>query len=50
MILRQTNAQSELPEPLGAMAAAETDPARREFREGFPEGFGLVEDPALPHE
>lgn len=42
--------RSELLELLGAMAAAETDPARREFLEGFPEGFGLVEDPALLHE
>ncbi|MFE2710153.1 hypothetical protein [Streptomyces mirabilis] len=42
--------RSELRELLGAMAAAESDPARREFLEGFSEGFGLVEDPALLHE
>ena len=42
--------RSELLELLGAMAAMETDPARREFLEGFPEGFGLVEDSALLHE
>ncbi|MFE3588946.1 hypothetical protein ACFXOY_15615 [Streptomyces niveus] len=28
---------------LGSMAAEETDPSRREFLEGLPEGFGLVE-------
>jgi hypothetical protein len=31
---------------LGTMADAETDPARREFLEGVPEGFGLLEDAA----
>lgn len=29
---------------LGEMAAAETNPARREFLEKFPEGFGLIGD------
>ncbi|MFF0740412.1 hypothetical protein ACFYVL_08410 [Streptomyces sp. NPDC004111] len=33
----------ELAELLGAMAEAETNPARREFLESFPEGFGLME-------
>ncbi|WP_239694473.1 hypothetical protein [Streptomyces sp. Cmuel-A718b] len=37
--------RSELTGLLGTMAAAESDPARREFLEGFPEGFGLVDDP-----
>jgi hypothetical protein len=32
----------EFIELLGAMAAEEADPSRREFLEGFPEGFGLV--------
>lgn len=36
--------RNELIELLGTMAAAETDLARREFLEGFPEGFGLLED------
>ncbi|MEV8450451.1 hypothetical protein [Streptomyces parvus] len=36
--------RSELTGLLGTMAAAESDPARREFLEGFPEGFGLVDD------
>lgn len=36
--------QQELIALLGAMAAAETNPARREFLEEFPEGFGLVDD------
>ncbi|MFJ4913955.1 hypothetical protein [Streptomyces sp. NPDC088726] len=36
--------RNELSELLGAMAAAETDPARREFLEGFPQGFGFLED------
>ncbi|MEU9545046.1 hypothetical protein [Streptomyces mirabilis] len=36
--------RSELIDLLGAMAEAESDPARREFLEGFPEGFGLVDD------
>ncbi|EPH40158.1 hypothetical protein STRAU_6771 [Streptomyces aurantiacus JA 4570] len=29
---------------LGSMAAEEADPSRREFLEGFPQGFGLVEE------
>ncbi|MEU8762755.1 hypothetical protein [Streptomyces sp. NPDC048659] len=28
---------------LGEMAAAETNPARREFLEEFPQGFGLID-------
>ncbi|WP_443045144.1 hypothetical protein [Streptomyces sp. NBC_00145] len=36
--------RSELIDLLGAMAEAESDPARREFLEGFPEGFGLHDD------
>lgn len=36
--------RNELIELLGIMAEAESDPARREFLEGFPEGFGLLED------
>ncbi|MFH8717611.1 hypothetical protein [Streptomyces zaomyceticus] len=36
--------RNELIELLGTMADAESDPARREFLEGFPEGFGLLED------
>ncbi|MEU6008613.1 hypothetical protein [Streptomyces sp. NPDC047453] len=36
--------RQELIDLVGAMAAAESDPARREFLEGFPEGFGLIED------
>ncbi|MEU5812065.1 hypothetical protein [Streptomyces sp. NPDC047718] len=36
--------RSELIDLLGRMAEAESDPARREFLEGFPEGFGLVDD------
>lgn len=38
--------RNELIELLGTMAEAESDPARREFLEGFPEGFGLLEDGA----
>jgi hypothetical protein len=30
------------------MAAEEADPSRREFLEGFPDGFGLVEDDSCP--
>ncbi|MFE3592500.1 hypothetical protein ACFXOY_33895 [Streptomyces niveus] len=36
--------RNELTELLGIMAAAESNPARREFLNGFPEGFGLLED------
>ncbi|MFI9163625.1 hypothetical protein [Kitasatospora aureofaciens] len=36
--------RSELIDLLGTMAEAESDPARREFLEEFPEGFGLVDD------
>ncbi|MFG2987501.1 hypothetical protein ACGFYQ_40905 [Streptomyces sp. NPDC048258] len=31
--------RSELIDLLGTMAEAESDPARREFLDGFPEGF-----------
>ncbi|MFD9072533.1 hypothetical protein [Streptomyces lasiicapitis] len=34
----------EFIELLGSMAAEESDPSRREFLEGFPEGFGLAEE------
>ncbi|GGS55784.1 hypothetical protein GCM10010206_17100 [Streptomyces cinerochromogenes] len=36
--------RQELLELVGEMAAAETDPARREFLEEFPESFGLIDD------
>lgn len=36
--------RSELIDLLGRMTEAESDPARREFLKGFPEGFGLVDD------
>ncbi|MGA5069303.1 hypothetical protein ACPB9E_37115 [Streptomyces exfoliatus] len=36
--------QQELIALLGTMAAAETNPARREFLEEFPDGFGLIDD------
>ncbi|SEE62087.1 hypothetical protein [Streptomyces sp. TLI_105] len=36
--------QQELVALLGAMAAVESNPARREFLEEFPEGFGLIDD------
>ncbi|MFF2013619.1 hypothetical protein ACFVWY_31765 [Streptomyces sp. NPDC058195] len=36
--------RSELTGLLGTMAEAESDPARREFLEGLPEGFGLLDD------
>ncbi|MEU5256692.1 hypothetical protein [Streptomyces longwoodensis] len=36
--------QQELIALLGEMAAAESNPARREFLGKFPEGFGLLDD------
>ncbi|MEU1863713.1 hypothetical protein [Streptomyces gardneri] len=36
--------QQELIALLGEMAAAETNPACREFLVEFPEGFGLIDD------
>jgi hypothetical protein len=36
--------RQELIELVGEMAAAEGDPARREFLEEFPEGFGLIDE------
>ncbi|WP_327300046.1 hypothetical protein [Streptomyces goshikiensis] len=36
--------RQELIDLLRAVAEAEPDSTRREFLEGFPEGFGLVED------
>ncbi|MFJ9574784.1 hypothetical protein ACIRQF_00140 [Streptomyces sp. NPDC101191] len=36
--------RQELIDLLREMAEAESDPARREFLEGFPAGFGLVEN------
>jgi hypothetical protein len=36
--------RNELIDLLGTMAEAESDPARREFLEGVPEGFGLLDD------
>ncbi|MEV5319326.1 hypothetical protein AB0K92_17015 [Streptomyces sp. NPDC052687] len=38
--------RDELLDLLDGMAAEETDPERREFLEDFPEGFGLVDEPA----
>lgn len=38
--------QQELIALLGAMAAAEANPARRKFLEEFPEGYGLIDDPS----
>ncbi|KIX79082.1 hypothetical protein SF23_02800 [Streptomyces sp. MBRL 10] len=35
--------RQELVGLLGEMAGDETDPGRREFLEGFPEGFGLID-------
>ena len=40
--------RSELLKLLGTMAESESDPARREFLEGFPEGFGLLDDAVRP--
>ncbi|MFD9415161.1 hypothetical protein ACFWC9_10640 [Streptomyces goshikiensis] len=39
-----TDQRQELIDLVRVMAEAEPDLARREFLEGFPEGFGLVED------
>ncbi|MFG2342005.1 hypothetical protein [Streptomyces yangpuensis] len=36
--------RQELIELVGEMADAEGSPARREFLEAFPEGFGLIDD------
>ncbi|MFG2440514.1 hypothetical protein [Streptomyces sp. NPDC048508] len=36
--------RSEFVDLLGTMAEAESNPARREFLDGFPEGFGLLDD------
>ncbi|MFD0723242.1 hypothetical protein [Streptomyces globosus] len=36
--------QQELIALIGEMAAAETNPARREFLEEFPEAFGLIDE------
>ncbi|WP_179166777.1 hypothetical protein [Streptomyces sp. CB03238] len=36
--------RNEWIELLGTMAEAESDPARREFLHGYPEGFGLLDD------
>ncbi|GGY13154.1 hypothetical protein GCM10010358_76780 [Streptomyces minutiscleroticus] len=36
--------RTELIELLHSMAEEEPDPSRREFLEGFPAGFGLVEE------
>ncbi|MEV7729169.1 hypothetical protein AB0P15_31240 [Streptomyces sp. NPDC087917] len=36
--------RQELVELVGEMAAAEYNPARREFLEAFPEGFGMIDD------
>ncbi|MFC6599850.1 hypothetical protein [Kitasatospora paranensis] len=38
--------RSEFVDLLATMAEAESDPARRKFLEGFPEGFGLLDDAA----
>jgi len=40
--------RSELIGLLGTMAEAESNPARREFLQGFPEGFGLIHDAVRP--
>ncbi|MEW2141080.1 hypothetical protein AB0892_31540 [Streptomyces sp. NPDC005409] len=36
--------RSDLLDVLGEMAAAEADPARREFLEAFPRDFGLIDE------
>ncbi|MEE1744154.1 MULTISPECIES: hypothetical protein [unclassified Streptomyces] len=35
--------RSELTHLLGTIVEAESDPGRREFLEGFPAGFGLLD-------
>ncbi|WP_392842537.1 hypothetical protein [Streptomyces sp. LN500] len=40
--------RGELIDLLGTIAEAEADPARREFLEGIPESFGLLEDAVRP--
>jgi hypothetical protein len=40
--------RSEFLDLLKGMAEAESDPARREFLEGFPEGFVLLDDAVSP--
>ncbi|WP_309057249.1 hypothetical protein [Streptomyces sp.] len=45
LVSRLSSAQrSEFIDLLGTMAEGEPDPGRREFLEGFPEGFGLLDD------
>ncbi|WP_405901835.1 hypothetical protein OG696_40940 [Streptomyces sp. NBC_00656] len=45
LVIKLSNDQrSELIGLLGTMAKAESDPARRAFLEGFPEGLGLLDD------
>ncbi len=36
--------RSELISLLGTIVESESDPARRQFLEGFPEGFGLLDE------
>ncbi|MEU9717390.1 hypothetical protein [Streptomyces sp. NPDC047976] len=36
--------RQELIELVGEMASAESNPARREFLDEFPKGFGLIDD------
>ncbi|WP_189317200.1 hypothetical protein [Streptomyces brasiliensis] len=36
--------RQELIELVGEMAAGESNPARREFLEAFPEDFGMIND------
>ncbi|QTI42312.1 hypothetical protein [Streptomyces nojiriensis] len=36
--------RQELIELVGEMADAENNPARREFLEAFPQGFGVIDD------
>ncbi|WP_328688381.1 hypothetical protein OHA74_51770 [Streptomyces phaeochromogenes] len=45
LVTQLTSVQrSEFIDLLDSMAAEESDPSRREFLEGFPEGIGLIED------